>query len=455
MIKLVRNTLSKKDLSYENQSISWKYIEKLVLLQEAEKLYLTTKVTRRHVYFENEKMKVHLAVQVLSNSVRDALAFLEYDLKLSNFAGASGTMTFCKMFNDIFDLLNSRNLYNKTETKRGITKDNIHILKDKINEFILYIKSIRLKHSSILESVNKTGFIGLIIDLQNIIALAEQLFNENIEFLLTYKLSQDHLETFFSLIRRRNGWNNNSTAKLFKASYRQILYLSNVSVPLSANCIPQDDTVLVGVSDNSSVQNEQEIESAQEIDIDSEQFIINDILMDHDYFGENWCFTDYADEVITYISGFIARTVKKRIDCSFCKQLLVLSDAQKETDTHRPDKLLQRKNRGGLCLPSPDVIIICKNAEKSLRLYNKDRLFQTKNILNILINQALCSLPSDIFNMNDHLYDQLPSSDHRSQLMKLILKTFFNMRMKHESKTFTNFKRIRMRNNKLTLFQNQ
>lgn len=177
-------------------------------------------------------MKVHLAVQVLSNSVRDALAFLEYDLKLSNFTGASGTMTFCKMFNDIFDLLNSRNLYNKTETKRGITRDNIHILKAKINEFILYIKSIRIKQSSILESVNKTGFIGFIIDLQNIIALAKQLFNENIEFLLTYKLSQDHLETFFSLIKRKNGWNNNPSAKLFKASYRQILYLSNVSVPL-------------------------------------------------------------------------------------------------------------------------------------------------------------------------------------------------------------------------------
>lgn len=68
----------------------------------------------------------------------------------------------------------------------------------------------------------------------------------------------------------------------------------------SANCIPQDDTVLVRISDNSSVQNEQEVESRQ-ADIDSEQFIINDILMDHDYFKENWCFTDYADEIITYI----------------------------------------------------------------------------------------------------------------------------------------------------------
>lgn len=125
------------------------------------------------------------------------------------------------------------------------------------------------------------------------------------------------------------------------------------------------------------------------------------------------------------ISVFIARTVKKRIDCSFCKQSLVLSDAQKETDTYRPDKLLQRKNRGGLCQSSSDVIIICKNAEKTLRLeYNKDRLFQTKNILNILISQALSSVPSYIFNMNDHLYDQLPSSDHRSQLILKLLLTF-------------------------------
>jgi len=59
MIKLIRNTLKTYDLNdNENQTITWKYIEKLVFLQEEEKLHLATKVRNRHVHFENEKMKV-------------------------------------------------------------------------------------------------------------------------------------------------------------------------------------------------------------------------------------------------------------------------------------------------------------------------------------------------------------------------------------------------------------
>lgn len=45
--------------------------------------------------------------------------------------------------------------------------------------------------------------------------------------------------------------------------------------------------------------------------------------MDHDYFKQNnWCLTEYADEVITYISGYIAKTVKKKIDCFFVNNYL-------------------------------------------------------------------------------------------------------------------------------------
>jgi len=146
-------------------------------------------------------------------------------LKLPQFAAASGIAIFCEIFNDIFDLLNSKNLYAKTEMKKVITRDNILILKNKINEFISYIKSLKMQNISVLQSNRKTGFIGFIIDLQNSIAVAEKLFNENIiKFLSTYKLSQDHIETWFGQIRWMNGWNNNPTAKQFQSSFRKILY---------------------------------------------------------------------------------------------------------------------------------------------------------------------------------------------------------------------------------------
>jgi len=55
-----------------------------------------------------------------------------------------------------------------------------------------------------------------------------------------------------------------------------------------------------------------------------------------------------------------------------------------------------------------------------------------------------------------HISDKTSLFDHRSQMIRLILNTFFNLRLKHETTTFDNsIQRIRIRNNKLTLFQNQ
>ncbi|CAI6377671.1 unnamed protein product [Macrosiphum euphorbiae] len=44
-----------------------------------------------------------------------------------------------------------------------------------------------------------------------------------LEYLLTYKLSQDHLEIFFSAVRPRSGFSNNPTAAQFEAAYKRLL----------------------------------------------------------------------------------------------------------------------------------------------------------------------------------------------------------------------------------------
>jgi len=161
------------------------FIAKLVNLQEFERLHVANKIRQRHVNFSNEKMKANLAAQVLCNLVSDALTFVEHDLKLPEFSQASATATFCKYFNDTFDLMNSRNLYNKTETKRAITKDNLFILKNKVRTFTSYINSLKIRNSPVLQTVHKTGFVGFIIYLKNVIVLVEELFDNNkINFLL-------------------------------------------------------------------------------------------------------------------------------------------------------------------------------------------------------------------------------------------------------------------------------
>lgn len=68
-------------------------------------------------------MKVHLAVQALSASVADALDFCEQTLKLPQFRGAGATAKFVRVFDHLFDLLNSRNPLGKSY-KAPLRKQN-------------------------------------------------------------------------------------------------------------------------------------------------------------------------------------------------------------------------------------------------------------------------------------------------------------------------------------------
>jgi len=204
------------------------------------------------------------------------------------------------------------------------------------------------------------------------------------------------------------------------------------------------------------MRNEQEINENSEqhkADLEPEQYF-EDVFMDHDYFMQNnWCFTEYTSELITYIAGFVVRTVTRKINCLCCKQLFISRETQRKLDIYRTDKLLQQKNRDDLCQVSRDIIAICKTAEKTLRA-NQHISCKTKNILHVLIHQSERCLPSHILNTDIHIFRQ--KFDYRSQLIRLILKIFFNIRFKHETATYINFtQRVRMRNNKLTLFQNQ
>lgn len=92
-----------------------------------------------------------------------------------------------------------------------MTKKNVNNTKRKQNT-----------EKPILKSNRKTGFFGLIITMRNVLQLAKDLFKKEIvAYFLTYKLSQDHLETYFSVIRRMGGFNNNPSCRQFQAAYKK------------------------------------------------------------------------------------------------------------------------------------------------------------------------------------------------------------------------------------------
>uniref|UniRef100_A0A2S2PM39 Transposable element P transposase n=1 Tax=Schizaphis graminum TaxID=13262 RepID=A0A2S2PM39_SCHGA len=108
MIKLVQNAFGDKKIivNGNGQKIRWDYIQKLYEKENCGGLRAATKLQTNISIITMRKMNVRLAAQLLSNSVCDALLYLNGSYP--NFEGYLATAEFCLIFNNAFDILNSR-----------------------------------------------------------------------------------------------------------------------------------------------------------------------------------------------------------------------------------------------------------------------------------------------------------------------------------------------------------
>jgi hypothetical protein len=80
-------------------------------LQVSEKLGFTlaNKLTKQHIMFDKNKIKVKSAVQVLSKSVANSLLTMS-ELKINNFDNFNPTVHYLQVFDSLYDVMNSQTL---------------------------------------------------------------------------------------------------------------------------------------------------------------------------------------------------------------------------------------------------------------------------------------------------------------------------------------------------------
>lgn len=228
-------------------------------LQEEGNFHLANRLTRKHIQWYKNKMNVKLSVQTLSNSVATALQQLEED-DIKDFVACSATVEFIRIINDVFDILNSRNLYSY-EYKQSMILQTFNNIISFFEKAKLYLSKIKIKVSTknikkcILETKSKMGFLGLINDMETF----EKIYREYVEkgkmrYIMTYKFSQDHLEILFSCISSMGGFNNNPNAIQFSAAYKRLLHHNEIKSSAAANCIPLDSyTNILTISSRKTV----------------------------------------------------------------------------------------------------------------------------------------------------------------------------------------------------------
>lgn len=385
MLKLVRNVIGdlKNIVDRNNQFIRWSDLVHLHELQQQENMHLANKLRSAHIHYHNQKMKVQFAAQIFSTSVANALLFCKNTLKLKEFKSCQGTIEFLHVFNDLFDILNSKNM-KQSGFKQPLNEQNKEIITNKLKEiksYILFLKTIN--GELLIKSRKKIGFLGFLICIHSTIALYEELCEQLklLKYIPFYKLSQDHLELLFGCIRRQGGNNNNPTARQFKAAIKKILVHAEIRDIHTGNCIPLEHVSILHVESSNNISNSEDVinistrlsQIINDMSTDIQTNKIEDqlhFINDHNYLTDVRDISEFSLNIIEYIAGYVVKQLSQTLHCAECVNVLLDKEC-------KMNSLIYIKNRGALITPSEDVIKICRKCETIIRhaLHaNKNRL---------------------------------------------------------------------------------
>lgn len=405
MLKMVRNAFRQYQvlINSQGEAIKWNFLDKLndFKLQEID-------TVRR-----GQKMKVNLAIQLLSETVAEDLAFFRNYLSLDEFKESSGTSEFIKTMNSIFDIMNSRTFNTSKEYyfKKPLNVQN----EDEVFDFLelaeTYIKELKSAHGhTMVTSGGKTGFIGFLTCIQSIRKLYHYLVDEQrLSVLPMYRLSLRHLELFFHNVRSHYGIYNPS-AKQFKAYYQKLLpyleihtnddgdYVRLQHIPVM-HCSSAVDTI------NATTIRRPLVEDLKDDFRNS----------DHSYLEKVFTtisnFSVYAEEIIENLSRNVVTTLLKKLKCEDCVGALL-------TDEYR------------------EVVKISRKIESIIENMYLAQNFKPKKIKTVIVCRLLEHfIATDVFNtLNLHQFNQEPTENHLVLLVVAVTETYINVRYDYFTK---------------------
>lgn len=255
MLKLIR-----RNLYYKGDRLKWELLENLANKQDNDNFELGNKLSRDHINFKAAPMKVSLAAQTMSHSVADTLEQLCED-QYEQFMGCESTVKFIRLVNNVFDVQNYGDGKPKDEHfKQPLCESNIRKFRELCQEFEEFmshvevdeyqkkkkngnIRKVTRKH--VLKSRISVGFFGFLNNIKCVLGIYTDYIESGLlKDFYNFQFSQDHLETYFSLIRSSLGWNNNPNQVQFMAAYRKLLVCTPHLTARGGNCIISSTNVL-------------------------------------------------------------------------------------------------------------------------------------------------------------------------------------------------------------------
>lgn len=437
--KLIRNTLGNKGVIYDEHGkrIKWEHSENLLEFSTKFDMH-THKLSRKHIDFKSSIMNVKIATETLSNAVADSFKYL-LDKGVPKFQNVTATIRFVKIFNNLFDIFNSRATSSKQIFKKPLCADNKTAIFKFFDEATRYIKNLKVMNKKnrkipIVKSRNGISFRGYIINMAALKQIFEELVEEKmyIDSISTYLMSQDFLEIFFGKMRSFHGFNNNPDVICFQSAYKKLCSDVQVQPPLKSNSqqlharlsIIASHSNIFKVSSlrpklytNTSVKPNSEFMK----NVRKEKKQIASAICQLEEMNKNYYLTDgFAGASIAYVAQLIEEKIKKNFFCKDCKSIFeddekILNGFVSSTADSKPCK---------------STYNICVTTDRYLRthVWNDQSDFKIKYFLiyqELKFDELYCAT-----SFKNH-------EDHKFHLIKTIINEYSRIRGNQLSKKIT------------------
>lgn len=446
MEKLVRNTIASKEviIDGQNDQIKWRHFVELEKCNRECGFAVVNKLNRKHIEWQQRKMKVRVAVETLSASVADSMEYLMIQSR-SEFKDAEPTIKFIRHFNNLFDIFNSRSLQSKTKFKNPLSLQNkteIFSYLDTVAEYIKELKlpignknlKTRANSQSIFKTRSKTAFRGYLINIESLKRMYEEMIGSNnlLKIFPTFMLSQDFVELFLCKIRSLHGFNDNPTVVQFMSAYKKLLSSANILASYDANVKVFKTINMTSFIDILSVSSKRPVlgdnlseENISEIIAENEEIIQSDLALIVQSTGTSSLSEMMHFASIALIASYIEQRIleTKNVYCKEC-QLDLIENSKIENN------LMVSKSS---LVPCKSTYEICKKVNDYLKLIdhsNRERDINF-NAIYLTVFQHLCI---------ERLYEKSDISDHPDHkffLVKKIVNEYIRIKLNHMARSLT------------------
>lgn len=374
MIKLLRNHLLDTGWETGRATVSKATLQKMIM-EDSQEIRLHPKLTFERINLIGaERMRVAPAAQVFSSHSATLASIV--------FPDNPGIQEFFQTIDNLFDVFNSHQPNENAKLVKsgfGLKLNQQMECLDKAYGMISGMRCKIRKDSTKQRKELLPCQRGILLSINSLKRLYRDLKeNFGITYILTRRLNQDPLESFFSIVRALGRTNDNPSPSSFNSRMKILLFGSKLKAPKSSNVEFHEDHVtfatsrLIKMSTDPRMANEM---GSNQLYLES-----HEPSDDHEK-GDSAPLPDidevgYSEDALFYLAGYIASALKRKHKMDVGTVTGLASNPP-----NVGANWLLKLSRGGLMIPSQSLHKDIQDLEKSFNcIFTMEKLIGEKNI---------------------------------------------------------------------------